>query len=260
MAMRECPNCGERISERAAKCPHCGHEMIPERMRICAECGTELENGMTACPRCGCPVEIGQGTPQEVEVAGVKISAKNKKLLIGIFAAVLVVIIATVGFKQLRAQHTDQSYGENLQLAASFILTDSANAETYGNLIKSVWYNAIYQIKDPETDKYTCPYGYFFDDFNEAIAVLLADYEFKPKLTELEERTETAEAMMRNLTDPPEEYERAYDELSKFYRAYLDFIEIVTNPEGSLSTFSDEFEDADKTVLRCYENLSIYLE
>lgn len=30
MAMMECPNCGEQVSDKAKKCVHCGAVLIPE--------------------------------------------------------------------------------------------------------------------------------------------------------------------------------------------------------------------------------------
>ena len=43
MAMMECPNCGEKVSDKAKKCVHCGAILIPEVKKYCQECGTELE-------------------------------------------------------------------------------------------------------------------------------------------------------------------------------------------------------------------------
>ena len=40
------------------------------------------------------------------------------------------------------------------------------DAESSANLIKQVWYNAIYEKRDDKTDKYTRPKGYFVSDFN----------------------------------------------------------------------------------------------
>lgn len=38
MAMMECPNCGEQVSDKAKKCVHCGVILIPEEKRYCQEC------------------------------------------------------------------------------------------------------------------------------------------------------------------------------------------------------------------------------
>ena len=46
--------------------------------------GAELEEGMDTCPKCGCPIENTietEKTPQQVEVTGVKITKKSKKII-----------------------------------------------------------------------------------------------------------------------------------------------------------------------------------
>ena len=81
MAMMECPNCGEQVSDKAKKCVHCGAVLIPEEKRYCQECGAELDAEADVCPKCGCPVENvkdSEATPQQVEVTGVKIAKKSK--------------------------------------------------------------------------------------------------------------------------------------------------------------------------------------
>ena len=51
----------------------------------------------------------------------------------------------------------------------SFTMIDgAAKAENAGNLIKNVWYNAIYEERNSETDQYTMKNGKFVDDFNDA--------------------------------------------------------------------------------------------
>lgn len=34
MALIECKNCGQQISDRAAKCPHCGFDRREERKKL----------------------------------------------------------------------------------------------------------------------------------------------------------------------------------------------------------------------------------
>ena len=94
MAMMECPNCGEQVSDKAKKCVHCGTVLIPEEKRYCQECGAELDAEADVCPKCGCPVENvkdSEATPQQVEVTGVKIAKKSKKI-IAIAAVVLLIV------------------------------------------------------------------------------------------------------------------------------------------------------------------------
>ena len=101
MAMTTCPNCGEQISDKAKKCVHCGAILVPEEKKYCPDCGAELEEGMDTCPKCGCPIENiieTEKTPQQIEVTGVKITKKSKKIIaIAIIAVIGVAMIVAIG-------------------------------------------------------------------------------------------------------------------------------------------------------------------
>ena len=97
MAMITCPNCGEQISDKAKSCVHCGASLQPEEKRVCEECGTELEEGMEVCPVCGCPVEKSEDAsddvPQQVEVTGVRMTKRMKKIVLIAGAAIVLGIL-----------------------------------------------------------------------------------------------------------------------------------------------------------------------
>ena len=132
MAMTTCPNCGEQISDKAKKCVHCGAVLIPEEKKYCPDCGAELENGMDICPKCGCPIEKVVETetaPQQVEVTGVKITKKSKKIIaIATIAVIAVAMITAIGVQTHKknvaekaaaeAQKQSEEYGTNLNMAA----------------------------------------------------------------------------------------------------------------------------------------------
>lgn len=109
MAMTTCPNCGEQISDKAKKCVHCGTVLVPEEKKYCSDCGAELEEGMDICPKCGCPIENiieTEKTPQQVEVTGVKITKKSKKIIVIATIAVLAAaIITAIGVQTHRPYH-----------------------------------------------------------------------------------------------------------------------------------------------------------
>lgn len=65
MALIKCPNCGKDVSESAAQCVHCGHQLVmdsseSEREALntvrCPECGEEVESNSEVCPKCGYPI------------------------------------------------------------------------------------------------------------------------------------------------------------------------------------------------------------
>lgn len=59
MALIECPDCGEEVSDEEATCPYCGNpffiedDEIPEVIYECEKCGSQFETPFTVCPKCG---------------------------------------------------------------------------------------------------------------------------------------------------------------------------------------------------------------
>lgn len=274
MAMTTCPNCGEQISDKAKKCVHCGAILVPEEKKYCPDCGAELEEGMDTCPKCGCPIENiieTEKTPQQVEVTGVKITKKSKKIIvIATIAVIVVAIITAIGVQTHKknvatkaaaeAQKQSEEYGTNLNMAAYSMLSGASDAETCGNLIKQVWYNAIYEKSDSKTDKYTKPKGYYVSDFNDALQNLFSDSSFSSQIADINDNKDTVNSLMKKLKNPPEEYKDAYESLSKLYDAYISLTNLATDPTGSLQTYSQNFNDADNETLNCYNALKMYLE
>lgn len=272
MAMIVCPHCGEQVSEKAKKCVHCGAILIPEEKKHCMECGAELEEGMTECPKCGCPVDDTQGQgadekPQKVEVTGVKVT-KKIKIVIGIIVALLIIVSVTaVAISEYQkkkeakeyAQRVEE-YSDNLELATFTMLTGAGDAESSANLIKQVWYNAIYEKQDDETDKYTKPDGYFVSDFNDALGNLYSDESFSRKISSIKDNQDTVGGLMKELKNPPDEYKEAYDALSVFYEAYISLTNCAIDPSGSLQTYSSSFNDADTNTLNAYKSMELYLD
>lgn len=273
MAMITCPNCGGKISDKAKKCVHCGTVFIPEEKKYCQDCGAELEEDMKICPQCGCPVddENAEIVPQQVEVTGVKIAKKSKKIMI--IAAIIIVITgiaAATGMRMYKknmaakeaaeAQKQSKEYSDNLNLAAYAMLSGAVDAENCGNLIKQVWYNAIYEESNSETDKYTKPHGYYVSDFNEALLNLFSDSSFNSQITSIDENKDTVNSLMKKLKNPPEEYKDAYETISELYDAYIALTNLASDPTGNLQTYSQSFSEADNEVLNCFNSLKMYLE
>lgn len=266
MAIIQCKHCGKDVSDKARNCPHCGEALIEntnEATRYCGECNSELPNDAVVCPNCGCPVpEKEEVSAQKVEVTAVKFQVKESTKKYVAIGVIVVIAIAIIGIivsndheNNLRAE-----YSSNMELASYTMLSGAAEAEDAGNLIKRVWYNAIYEERDSETDKYTRPNGYFVDDFNEALATLLSDTDFKSSITSIKDNQNTVSSLMKQLKNPPEEYEEAYDALKKLYDAYLELTSLATNPTGSLQSYSSNFNDADSNALNCYKAFILYIE
>lgn len=274
MAMIQCPQCGQNISERAPKCIHCGFVLAEKSKKTCIECGEELENDVSICPKCGCPVEESgnQSAPQQVEVTSVKLkSGVDKKTIVKIMVIVVIAIFAIIGAVfGIRYYNEKQAEQEAIQLSTDYedklysisltMLNGAADAESCGNLIKKVWSNAICKDDDPETDPYTKPNGYFVDDFNDALGNLFSDISFQTKIDNIRSNQDSVNSMMKNMKNPPEEWEEAYEALKDYYDNYLELTNIVVSPSGSLQTFSANFNSADDDIVNSYNKMKIYLD
>ena len=262
MAMIPCPGCGEMISDKSPKCIHCGYGLTLQ-IKTCPECGTQLDQTATVCPKCGCPLSSESSTSTPIEVTVSK-NAKNffTKIAIAIVAVIAIVVIVVVGINisnSQKAKETSETYYDNLQDATSRMLSSAASAESAGNLIKSVWYNAIYEERDSSTDQYTRPNGYFVSDFNEALVNLFSDSSFRAKISSIESCQDSVLEIMKGLQNPPEEYQNAYAAIEQLYDDYLELTNLVTNPTGSLQSFSTNFNSADTAVSNSYGKIKLYL-
>lgn len=281
MALIKCTNCEKEISDKAKVCPQCGQPVVLDipvqevaSSILCEECGTEILEGLDVCPNCGCPVPTKEAAPEEVpqkvEVTAVnlpKMTQNTKKYVIVAVVAVLVLIVALFAGKNIKEQklakeaaQRSEDYASTLETASFTMLLGAIEAEEAGNLIKSVWYNAIYEERDTKTDKYTRPNGWWVDDFNEALENLFADSVFKSTISSIESNQELVAGLMKDLKNPPEEYEEAYEAVKELYDAYKKLTNLATNPSGNLRTFSDNFNAADTETVNCYEALQMYID
>ncbi len=271
MALIPCPNCGKEISDRAEKCPACGHiliEPIVEEKPVikCPECGVELEEGVTVCPNCGCPIEVEpevkEPEAQKVEITKVHMDeSSKKKIIIAIVSVCIIALIAIVGInaaKKNAAANAVEQYKENINSASSTMLLGAISAEDAGNLMHKVWSNAIYKKSDSETDKYTKNGYSFVSDFNDAIVKLYADSDYQSKIDSIKANQELVKNIMKDLSSPPDEMRDAYDAVKDLYDAYLDLTNLVVSPTGSLQTFTSNFNDADSDFAKCYDAMDMY--
>ena len=129
--------------------------------------------GLTTCPNCGCPNSTVKRKKN-----------KHKGVIISIIVFALIVVSALgIGISK---KAKELEYYSNMETVSFTMLDGAAKAENAGNLIKNVWYNAIYEERNSETDQYTMKNGKFVDDFNDALSELFADENFSNSISEIE--------------------------------------------------------------------------
>lgn len=273
MALIQCKYCEKNVSDKAKNCPHCGglliedipeSEQMNETALLCEECNTEIPKDAAICPNCGCPVpeKVAEASAQKVEVTAVNLQMKKstkKYIVLGVIAVALIAVVGSM-ISSNSKKNAAEEYINNVENVSYTMLTGAADAEDAGNLIKSVWYNSIYEEFDDETDKYTRPNGYFYDDFNDALGELFSDTVFISLLSDIEDNQDLVAGMMKDLKNPPEEHQEAYEALKEYYDAYLELTNLATDPTGSLQTFSEAFNAADTEVVNCLNAMELYIE
>ena len=159
-------------------------------------------------------------------------------------------------------QYDVYNYGINLHNAAYYIMTSSEKLEDAGIQFLTVWNNSLFEIQDDETDKFTRvtrdETGAFYSDFNDALDLLVADKDYQRTIRQAEEARSEASELMGKLTNPPRRYEEAYRNIKTLYSDYMAFYNIVVNPSGNYSSYSDKFEQARDKLLEVYYSVSMY--
>ena len=161
--------------------------------------------------------------------------------------------------KQKQEQEANDYQSEYNDLVYS-MLDDAVLAESIGNLIISVWHNAIWGISDVETDKYTKVNGVMVSDFNDALMNLFNDAEYSRNLSTLSDNQWQVKEKMKKMLNPPEGYENAFKALECMYNSYISFTNIVLSCEGSLESFSNDFGDADENLNEQYHGAELYVK
>lgn len=270
MAMINCPECGQEISDKAKKCIHCGKVFVEEEIIIdeikCDECGAVLSETDEICPKCGCPVEKKKAEkeikPQQVEVASIKMAKRTKRIILGVIITLIICVIGGVGYKIYSDGKAEQEYQEsyntyidNLEKVQILMITGGSDAESLCNLTLRVWGNTIYREREDETEKYTCPNGFFVNDFNEALANLYADSDTQDTITDIESNQASVKELIKKLQNPPEGLDKCYDTVSELYEAYKTLTDLAISPSGNYSGFGTNKSDAVSDFLSAYEKL-----
>ena len=219
------------------------------------------------CPNCRYPLqtmESDESTSAVMTTPETVRASKKRTSLILIVAVVLVAIGVCTGLvvKQSLTKKARMEYIENLSLARNYMLQGGAEAEGTCNLIKSVWYNTIFEKSDAATDQYTKSgsvsskkSGKFNEDFNTSLSKLYESDEYKDKVITIKASQNLVEETMKKLQSPPDDLRDCYETLNDMYEAFTEFTKMAINPSGSLQTYSDDFASCDTTFMKCYDKL-----
>lgn len=236
----------------------------------CTECGKEISDKATICPNCGCPLDNDDTPKTETMPTNISVPAKKTKktafviIIIGIVAilAIIVGIFLYRNYSQRKLAAEKEAYIDTAYDFSLEILYAAAKCEDAGNLIKSVWYNTIFEVDDPETDEYTklkMTTG-FYDDFNISLTNLFSSDEYSEMLENMESDYEKISQFAIELKNAPEGLEEIGEAVSDTYKNYKKLYDNATDPTGSLETYSSDFSENDTNTVDSYDELQFLIE
>lgn len=249
MALIQCPECNQEISDKAQKCIHCGHVLqeVEEQPAIqdssvikCKECGEQLaDETVKTCPRCGCPVELSE---DEKRVAEEKQKKKHNKriasIAVAVAAVVVIAIIAGISISKSNETNSHNDYVIAYNAILSDMLNGAADAESVTNDVKRVWNSAITESSryrwDDDIEEY------YSTDFNTALAMMYADSKYVTKVNEIKSNQELVKSDMQKLQGAPDDFSNAYATIDEMYDNYLKYTELAVSPSGSYQSYSTE--------------------
>lgn len=136
------------------------------------------------------------------------------------------------------------------------MLDGGSEAESLINLTAQVWFNSIFEERDPETDKYTMSGGFGFnDDFNESLNALMADSSTLATISLIEANQTLVDGLMKELQNPPDGLEDSYATVLELYTVYKGLTDLAISPSGSLESFSQNKSQKIDRFLELYEKL-----
>lgn len=225
MAMIKCRNCGAEISDKAERCVKCGFAVNEPRLICCKECGKVIDVTEEICPYCGCPNDK------------FKVSVTNKSNNIKkVICSILSVLCVFYGVFFAKYCYTDYQINEVRNNAIKVV---DKNAD----LLIDVWHNSIWKQKDKATDKFTCPDGYFLEDFNDALDNFYDDKKINKDLEEINEVMNELISLRKGLRWAPIGRAEYNEQLIIMTDSFIDECEIILSPEGSLNEISEELSD-----------------
>lgn len=137
MAMIKCQVCGKDISDKAAKCPHCGYV---SGGKFCPDCGASINENSNVCVHCGYVLKLNKSKknvfkPIQMLVVGGLLT------LIGLFG-----LLWSTGIHYYGDLVTDEYYGGDAYTGMQQASAATArNVSDLGDLV-ALYYSGVTKI------------------------------------------------------------------------------------------------------------------
>lgn len=166
-----------------------------------------------------------------------------------------------------------EEYSDSLQETANEILNYSSETEEILIMYSKVWDYSIQSrgaipveeiMQVTELDENTVreafeinTAGNIPNDFSTNIHSLVSYYANTGKLEEIEEKSNEIKEQISDLDNPKGEFESAYNDLLNMYDLSKQYINMATDPNGSLQDFNEHKNELSNEILNKYNHLEV---
>lgn len=231
-----CRKCHHRVFEESTMCSNCNNNLVHSEETSIVKSDYSSSNS-----------SYTQNTNYHQQK-----TSSPTKIIVPLIVIGILGVMGFFGFKTVNKSN----YSAKLKTVYSKIANSSYEAEKCVSLIHSVWYNKIFDKYSSETNKYTK--GSY--DFNSALDKLFSDSDFKSKINKIKKDSEEIDRLMREMTNPPSEYRDAYVKLNSCYEDYVKLVIMAQSPSGSLTTYTQNFNNLDSSLDSKLKSLELYLK
>lgn len=244
MALIICPECQKEVSEKADKCIHCGYPL-------------NSSNTETSDEKLILNV---QPEMQKVEIASVNIRGKNlKKTVLSLLIIISIVLGGFYVFNQVTTQNSEKKFVENAKAVNELMLSGGSTAETVTYLLKKIWYNAIHEEYDYETDEYALIAGEFVEDFNTALFSYQLSENYVSNVALMESNMSEVQELIKSLQNPPEKFVTVYSTISDLYSTYTSLMDNAIDPAGSYNSYVEDVSNNIDEFMKLYKKVESQL-
>ena len=97
------------------------------------------------------------------------------------------------------------------------------------------------------------------DDFDLAISIANQHFTKRGRIEKLENANTKIAEKMRNLNNPPEGYEKAYEIAFEIYSLYEEYTSLAISPSGSLVSFNEKANNLSSNIIKKIKEFEVIM-
>lgn len=172
---------------------------------------------------------------------------------------------------------TEAEYGQKLEQISTDIINSGTTAEEMLNTYSQLWSTAIERditkedlktVLDLSVSDMEEYFNYDFysqlpvatrGDFNTVIIGTENFYNGTGKVEELQSASSNIESNLKELNNPPEQFQKVYDETLELYANYKEFVSLAESPSGSLLEFNKKFGELSTDIVSSVDKIEVMM-